>query len=312
MRGPAKSPPKYRKHKATGQALVTIGGKDFYLGPHNSKASQLEYDRHISEWLANGRRLPGAADQGLSVTQLIAAYWRFAQTWYVRTDLGEEDIESLLRGLLQADDGLIIQSVDDEARLAGTRMRWFRQRPLLQDGVATNIVAFPVVTVPRHGTTQVGIRLGILRLVALRLGLGLRLGRRGGRRRRRRRRLLLLGRRRRGRHVAGAAAARGALGAGGGSLQARHEHQGKQGEERASQRQQLESRRRAHVTSDFARSANPAVSIMALPARGRNRTPCPSSCVPLKHTRLARGTAFGAPSHRARGRAHPHGCAAGG
>ena len=71
-----------------------------------------------------------------------------AQTWYVRTNLGDEDIESLLRGLLQADDGLIIQSVDDEARLAGTRMRWFRQRPLLQDGAATNIVAFPVVTEP--------------------------------------------------------------------------------------------------------------------------------------------------------------------
>jgi hypothetical protein len=85
-----------------------------------------------------------------SAIMMLGQSWArpLAQTWYVRTDLGEEDIESLLRGLLQADDGLLIQSVDDEARLAGTRMRWFRQRPLLQDGAATNIVAFPVVAEP--------------------------------------------------------------------------------------------------------------------------------------------------------------------
>ncbi len=32
MRRPSKKPPKYRKHKVTGQAIVTIDGKDFYLG----------------------------------------------------------------------------------------------------------------------------------------------------------------------------------------------------------------------------------------------------------------------------------------
>ena len=46
------SVPKYRKHKATGQAIVTIQGRDFYLGPHGTKASKLEYDRLIGEWLA--------------------------------------------------------------------------------------------------------------------------------------------------------------------------------------------------------------------------------------------------------------------
>lgn len=65
-----------------------------------------------------------------------------AQTWYIRTDLAETDIESVLRELLHADDGLLVQSVDDEARLAGTQMRWFRQRPLFQNS-ETNVVAFP-------------------------------------------------------------------------------------------------------------------------------------------------------------------------
>ena len=47
--------PKYRKHKATGQAVVTLNGRDFYLGPHGTAASKLEFDRLIGEWLAKGR-----------------------------------------------------------------------------------------------------------------------------------------------------------------------------------------------------------------------------------------------------------------
>ena len=42
MRGPSKTPPKYHKHKASGQASVTIDGKDFYLGPHGTKASRID------------------------------------------------------------------------------------------------------------------------------------------------------------------------------------------------------------------------------------------------------------------------------
>jgi hypothetical protein len=40
-----KSLSKYRKHKASGQAIVTLDGKDFYLGPYNSSRSHREYDR---------------------------------------------------------------------------------------------------------------------------------------------------------------------------------------------------------------------------------------------------------------------------
>lgn len=40
--------PAYRLHRSTGQAIVTLDGKDFYLGPHNSKASLDAYDQLIS------------------------------------------------------------------------------------------------------------------------------------------------------------------------------------------------------------------------------------------------------------------------
>ena len=46
------STPKYRKHRPTGQAVVTIAGKDHYLGPHGTKASIAEYDRLVGEWMA--------------------------------------------------------------------------------------------------------------------------------------------------------------------------------------------------------------------------------------------------------------------
>ncbi len=47
--------PTYRKHRATGQAVVTIASRDHYLGPHGAKASKAEYDRLISEWMVAGR-----------------------------------------------------------------------------------------------------------------------------------------------------------------------------------------------------------------------------------------------------------------
>ena len=76
--------PKYRRHKASGQAIVTIQGHDCYLGPWNTKASKLEYDRIISEWLAAGRQLPillGKADD-LTIVEILARYKNFALQHY--------------------------------------------------------------------------------------------------------------------------------------------------------------------------------------------------------------------------------------
>ncbi len=79
-----KSLPKYRKHRASGQAIVTIATRDFYLGPYDTKASKLEYDRIIAEWLAGGRQplvVEGEAD-GLTVVELMARHLQFARGHY--------------------------------------------------------------------------------------------------------------------------------------------------------------------------------------------------------------------------------------
>ena len=41
--------PSYRLHKPPGQAVVTINGKDHYLGPHSSDESDVEYKRLMAE-----------------------------------------------------------------------------------------------------------------------------------------------------------------------------------------------------------------------------------------------------------------------
>lgn len=66
-----------------GQAVVTIEGRDHYLGPWRTRASTVEYDRLIGEWLARGRpdTAQGTSDE-ITVSELMAAYWTFANEHY--------------------------------------------------------------------------------------------------------------------------------------------------------------------------------------------------------------------------------------
>lgn len=81
-------PPSYRHHKARNCAVVTINGKNQYLGPYGSAQSHEKYSRLVAEWLANGRQLLPAqkpdsrAEQPFSVNELLVAYWHFAEKYY--------------------------------------------------------------------------------------------------------------------------------------------------------------------------------------------------------------------------------------
>jgi hypothetical protein len=77
--------PKLCKHKATGQAVVRLDGKDHYLGKFGTAAAMAAYERLIAEWLAHGRRLPDARS-GPTVNELILGYWRRCQEHYRKAD----------------------------------------------------------------------------------------------------------------------------------------------------------------------------------------------------------------------------------
>jgi integrase len=78
--------PFYRRHKPSGQAVVTIDGRDIYLGKFNTAASRAEYNRLIAEWTVRGSTLPQNQAIDLTVTELAAAFWKFAQQYYRSPD----------------------------------------------------------------------------------------------------------------------------------------------------------------------------------------------------------------------------------
>ena len=72
--------PSYRLHKPTGQAVVTLNGRDVYLGKHNTPDSRAEYDRRIAQWLVNGRTTCSSED--VSLNELMIQYVSHADTYY--------------------------------------------------------------------------------------------------------------------------------------------------------------------------------------------------------------------------------------
>ncbi len=87
MSRPKNSIPSYTFHKPTGQARVRVAGRDFYLGPFGSPESRQEYARLLALH-AGGLDLsgppPGSPGTQLTVAELLLAFWRFAEGYYVK------------------------------------------------------------------------------------------------------------------------------------------------------------------------------------------------------------------------------------
>src|SRR5262245_52026614 len=87
--------PKYRKHKGSGQAYVELNGRRFYLGPHGTKTSKLEYDRLIAEWMLHGRQIRPGGQQSISVIELIVAYVHHANGYYRKDGRPTGEVENI-------------------------------------------------------------------------------------------------------------------------------------------------------------------------------------------------------------------------
>jgi integrase len=81
--------PKYRLHKPTGQAVVTIAGRDIYLGKHGTPESKAKYHRLLAERAASIAAVPAAevesasvAPRDLSIAEMLAAYFDHAARYY--------------------------------------------------------------------------------------------------------------------------------------------------------------------------------------------------------------------------------------
>lgn len=75
--------PGYRLHKSSGQAIVRLGGRMFYLGVHGSQESRDEYARLKAEWLVskNAEKFVAAPD-GPTIATVCLAYLDHAEVYY--------------------------------------------------------------------------------------------------------------------------------------------------------------------------------------------------------------------------------------
>ncbi len=75
--------PKYRLHKSSGRAVVTISGRDYYLGEFNTPASKRKYALLIAEYNAtDGKASFGVAPNVVTMAMVMADYLKFADRHY--------------------------------------------------------------------------------------------------------------------------------------------------------------------------------------------------------------------------------------
>jgi integrase len=93
--------PSYRLHKPSGRAVVSVAGRTVYLGQFGTPESREEYDRVIAEYLTRtrNRTLPADAGPSLTVAELLAAYWRHVEGYYVKGGRPTSEVETTRQAL---------------------------------------------------------------------------------------------------------------------------------------------------------------------------------------------------------------------
>lgn len=92
--------PSYRRHKASGQAVVTINGRDHYLGAWDSPESRIKYYR-LLEARVNGESVPAPSSSPADITcaELCAIYLRWATSHYVKDGEPTTELPNVKRAL---------------------------------------------------------------------------------------------------------------------------------------------------------------------------------------------------------------------
>jgi integrase len=135
--------PKYRLYRPKNLGVVRIDGRDHYLGAYDSPESRERYRRLLAEWLTTGHAKPSkvkespAPKQGLTVGELIVAYWRHAEQYYRGRDgRPTQELENMRDALRPLRELYAHTSADEFGPLA---LRSLRQE-MIRSGLARTTV----------------------------------------------------------------------------------------------------------------------------------------------------------------------------
>ena len=91
--------PKYCLHKPSGRPYVRIRGKVVYVGEYGTDDSKQEYGRVVAEFAARPALPLQQADDKFTVVELSAAYWDYAQSYYVRNGQSTSQVHIIRQAL---------------------------------------------------------------------------------------------------------------------------------------------------------------------------------------------------------------------
>ncbi|MBM3967998.1 MAG: site-specific integrase [Planctomycetes bacterium] len=94
--------PGYRLHRGSGRAIVTLCGKDFYLGRHGTPESKRKYERLIAEYLSNRETFLARTvrQSDLTIAELLDAFVshasvEFAGSEFVKIKIALRPVKAL-------------------------------------------------------------------------------------------------------------------------------------------------------------------------------------------------------------------------
>jgi hypothetical protein len=99
---PRRNLPGYLKHKPSGQAYCLINGRHIYLGKYGSKASRLQYEEVIAEYLANDKKLPPTRSRTeITCLEFAVAYLEHAKEYYANDPGTYNHCENAMKPLVK-------------------------------------------------------------------------------------------------------------------------------------------------------------------------------------------------------------------
>jgi integrase len=93
--------PKLRRH-ATGQGVVTLGGKDFYCGKFGTPQCEAKYRRFVADWIASDRKILPApktvaqTELGISIAELCLRFSNWVRATYIDEDGAQKSMHKTL------------------------------------------------------------------------------------------------------------------------------------------------------------------------------------------------------------------------